>query len=178
MGRLVEAQPRKVAIAGATLVNAADPHAAIKEYGERVAKYVPGEVLAVYASAVQLISTKDAGTPVRLWLFAAVAALCAIITPMYLGRFSMPETIVTAAIEDDVDVIGLSCHSWEYLYYLDELTALLDQQQLRIPVVIGGSVITQGDKRSIKGVAAAFGPTATAGEIVGTIQGLATRRND
>jgi len=92
---------------------------------------------------------------------------------IYLGRFNLPEAVVSAAIQDDVDVIGLSCHSWEYLYYLDELTTRLMQLEEPIPVVIGGSVITDADKRSLTGVAAAFGPTATPGEIIETIRNLA-----
>jgi methylmalonyl-CoA mutase cobalamin-binding subunit len=43
-----------------------------------------------------------------------------------------------------------------------------------IPVVIGGSVITDTDKRSLTGVAAAFGPTATPAEIIATIRKLAS----
>ena len=34
---------------------------------------------------------------------------------VYLGRFGTPDRIVRAALEEGVDVIGLSCHSWEYL---------------------------------------------------------------
>ena len=96
---------------------------------------------------------------------------------IYLGRFNLPEAIVSAAIQDDVDIIGLSCHSWEYLYYLDELTARLKQLEEPIPVVIGGSVITDTDKRSLTGVAAAFGPTATPAEIIETIRNLASARS-
>lgn len=92
---------------------------------------------------------------------------------IYLGRFNLPEAVVNAAIQDDVDVIGLSCHSWEYLYYLDELTARLKQMETPIPVVIGGSVITDTDKRSLTGVAATFGPTATPEEVIETIRQLA-----
>jgi methylmalonyl-CoA mutase C-terminal domain/subunit len=91
---------------------------------------------------------------------------------IYLGRFNLPEAVASAAIQDDVDVIGLSCHSWEYLYYLDELTVRLKQLEEPIPVVIGGSVITDDDKHSLTGVAAAFGPTATPGEIIETIRNL------
>ena len=95
---------------------------------------------------------------------------------IYLGRFNLPEAVVNAAIQDDVDVIGLSCHSWEYLYYLDELMARLEQMDDPIPVVVGGSVITDTDKRSLTGVAAAFGATATPTEIVGTIGRLVSER--
>jgi len=96
---------------------------------------------------------------------------------IYLGRFNLPEAVVSAAIQDDVDIIGLSCHSWEYLYYLDELTARIEQLDQPIPVVIGGSVITDTDKRSLTGVAAAFGPTATPVEIIETIRKLAKASN-
>ena len=96
---------------------------------------------------------------------------------IYLGRFNLPEAVVNAAIQDDVDVIGLSCHSWEYLYYLEELTARLKQLEDPIPVVIGGSVITDTDKRSLTGVAAAFGATATPAEIVEKIRSLVSARS-
>ncbi len=96
---------------------------------------------------------------------------------IYLGRFNLPEAVVAAAIQDDADVIGLSCHSWEYLYYLDELTGRLAHAHAAIPVVVGGSVITEADKRSLTGVAAAFGPTATPEQIIETIAGLAKGRD-
>jgi methylmalonyl-CoA mutase C-terminal domain/subunit len=96
---------------------------------------------------------------------------------VYLGRFNLPPSIVKAAIEESADVIGLSCHSWEYIYYLDELMELLREQNVDIPVVVGGSVVTPEDARTIqaKGVAAAFGPGAQAEEIVATIEGLGAR---
>jgi len=94
---------------------------------------------------------------------------------IYLGRFGTPEIVVDSALEEGVDVIGLSCHSWEYLYYLDELFELLKSRELDIPVVVGGSVISQDDKNEIqaKGVAATFGPGSDAGEIVQQIRSLA-----
>jgi methylmalonyl-CoA mutase C-terminal domain/subunit len=97
---------------------------------------------------------------------------------IYLGRFGTPETVVDAAFEEGVDVIGLSCHSWEYLYYLDELFELLNSRELDIPVVVGGSVLSQDDKNEIqaKGVAATFGPGSDASEIVQQIRSLAETR--
>jgi methylmalonyl-CoA mutase cobalamin-binding domain/chain len=96
---------------------------------------------------------------------------------VYLGRFNQPAGIAKAALEEGVDVIGVSCHSWEYLYYLDELFAALAERELRVPVVVGGSVVTPGDARAIraKGVAATFGPGASPAEIVRTIEELAER---
>ena len=97
---------------------------------------------------------------------------------IYLGRFGTPETVVSSALEEAVDVIGVSCHSWEYLYYLDELFELLKSRGLDIPVVVGGSVLSQDDENEIqaKGVAATFGPGSDAGEIVQQIRRLAETR--
>ncbi len=95
---------------------------------------------------------------------------------IYLGRFNTPAGIVKTSIEEDVDVIGLSCHSWEYLYYMPELLGMLKEQHLGIPIVVGGSVITPEDRKKLKdmGVAVAFGPSATNDEIVESIQQLVT----
>ena len=80
-------------------------------------------------------------------------------------------------MEESADLIGLSCHSWEYVYYVDELLELLREEDCEIPVVLGGSVVTPDDARAIqaKGVAAAFGPGAKAEDVVGTIERLARR---
>lgn len=93
---------------------------------------------------------------------------------VYAGCFNTPETIVQAAIEEDVDVIGLSSHSWEYLYYTPELLGLLEQQDLDIPVILGGSVITEDDARAMraKGVAAVFGSGAVVSDMVDTVRQL------
>ena len=87
---------------------------------------------------------------------------------VYGGKFLLPPTIVKMAVEEDVDLIGLSCHSWEYLHFVPELVELLEKERITIPVVVGGSVVTEKDKESIlqQGVSAAFGPMATAEEIV------------
>jgi methylmalonyl-CoA mutase C-terminal domain/subunit len=93
---------------------------------------------------------------------------------IYLGRFNTPAGIVKTSIEEDVDVIGLSCHSWEYLYYMPELLGMLKEQHLGIPIVVGGSVITPEDRKKLKdmGVAVAFGPSSTNDEIVENIRQL------
>ena len=94
---------------------------------------------------------------------------------VYLGRFNLPSDIAKAALEEGADVVGLSCHSWEYLHYLDPLLAALREHGLDVPVAVGGSVVTAADAREVlsKGAAAAFGPTADAAEIVSSIERLA-----
>ena len=95
---------------------------------------------------------------------------------IYLGRFNLPPGIVKTARDENADVIGLSCHSWEYLHYIDELLALLGQQGLAVPVVVGGSVLTAADERLLrdKGVAATFGPTSSVEDIPGAIRSMVT----
>lgn len=93
---------------------------------------------------------------------------------IYTGCFNTPETIVQTAIEEDADVIGISSHSWEYLYYMPELLALLEQKNLDIPVILGGSVITEEDARAMRdrGVAAVFGSGSVVTDMVDTVRRL------
>jgi methylmalonyl-CoA mutase C-terminal domain/subunit len=99
---------------------------------------------------------------------------------VYVGCFQVPKTIVKAAIEEDVDVVGLSTHSWEYLDYIDELLELLRGEGAGIPVVLGGSIITPGDGELMlrKGVAAVFDSRATTADMIETIQRIAANRKD
>jgi len=96
---------------------------------------------------------------------------------IYAGRFNMPSMIVKTSMEENVDVIGLSCHSWEYLHYMPELFNLMKEKELEIPVIVGGSVITPGDIKDLtkKGVSAAFGPSSKDDEIIETIKNLAEK---
>jgi methylmalonyl-CoA mutase C-terminal domain/subunit len=93
---------------------------------------------------------------------------------IYAGRFNLPETLVQGAVEEGVDLLGISCHSWEYLYYIPELMELIRKRGLRLPVVVGGSVVTPEDERWLKenGVAAVFGPGAQKEEIIRTVTSL------
>jgi len=91
---------------------------------------------------------------------------------IYAGRGNLPPMIVKTALQEAVDIVGLSCHSWEYLFYTKELLQLLREQHMSTPVVVGGSVITAGDAKSLtqEGVVAAFGATATGEEIIRDIR--------
>jgi methylmalonyl-CoA mutase, C-terminal domain len=93
---------------------------------------------------------------------------------IYTGRFNLPPMILKTALEEDVRVIGLSCHSWEYLYYIDDLLRLLREASLEIPVIVGGSVITPADRKTLqeKGVAASFDSSSTNEEIIQRIRKL------
>lgn len=98
---------------------------------------------------------------------------------LYVGVFNLPGGIVKTSLDEDVDVIGLSCHSWEYLHYVPEVVRLLRTKSADIPIVVGGSVITPGDSEKLRemGVAATFGPSSTNEEIIDTMRRIARRRD-
>jgi len=94
---------------------------------------------------------------------------------IYGGRFNVPATVVKTSLEEDLDVIGLSCHSWEYLHYLPDMFKMMKDKKINVPVIVGGSVITPGDKARLleMGVAAAFPSGARNEEIIDTVRNLA-----
>ncbi|MCP3934553.1 MAG: methylmalonyl-CoA mutase [Actinomycetia bacterium] len=98
---------------------------------------------------------------------------------VYVGRFQTPERIVSTVQDEDVDVIGISCHSWEYIEYTPELLRLLAENDLTTPVVLGGSVITAADTSDMigQGVAGVFGPSTPMELIIDDITALAAGRN-
>jgi methylmalonyl-CoA mutase C-terminal domain/subunit len=99
---------------------------------------------------------------------------------VYNGRFNDPDMIVAVAVQEDIDVVGISCHSWEFLYYAEELATRLHAEDPPIPIVIGGSIITPTDRDEIlaKGIDAAVLPTALGDEVVETMRALGARRRD
>jgi methylmalonyl-CoA mutase C-terminal domain/subunit len=86
---------------------------------------------------------------------------------VYVGKFQTPETIAAASIEEDVNVIGISCHSWEYLEYIPELIKILTDRKLHIPVLLGGGTISEADEKKLRaiGVSDVIRPGATSEDI-------------
>jgi len=93
---------------------------------------------------------------------------------IYNGRFNMPASLAEAAMQEDVSLIGISVHSWEYLYLIEDLQRALGELGLSIPVVVGGSIITAEDREGLleKGVSAVFGPSDSMESVVAEIKGM------
>ncbi len=89
---------------------------------------------------------------------------------LYLGVNQTPEMIVQAAIQEDVDVIGISSHASNY-NLIEELMNLLHQRNVNdILVVCGGTIPRQQVlKLKEKGVAQVFPPQSTSESIVNYI---------
>ena len=94
---------------------------------------------------------------------------------IYTGRFALPHTIAEVATQEDVDVVGISAHSWEFLYYADELVSALLNMDPPVPIVVGGSIITEADRRQAldAGITEVVSSGVSEAEIVETFRRLA-----
>ncbi|MCI4366116.1 MAG: cobalamin B12-binding domain-containing protein [Thermoplasmata archaeon] len=93
----------------------------------------------------------------------------------YAGLRQTPEEIVESAIEEDVDLIGLSILSGAHMALFPKVLKLLKERKVAdIPVFAGGIIPDEDVKRLKKlGIRAVFGPGARLEEIVSTARSLA-----
>ncbi len=94
---------------------------------------------------------------------------------IYAGLRQTPEEIVRAALEEDVDIIGLSILSGAHMALFPRVLVLLKEHKAgNIPVFAGG-IIPDEDARRLKkaGIRAIFGPGTSLEEIVTTARTLA-----
>ena len=86
---------------------------------------------------------------------------------VYLGKYQTPASIVNAAIEEDVDVIGLSILSGEHLTFVPKVEKLMRANRLEDRLFLVGGTIPVEDIPVLKsmGVDEIF----TAGSLIGPI---------
>jgi methylmalonyl-CoA mutase, C-terminal domain len=91
---------------------------------------------------------------------------------IYTGLRQTPEMIVTAAIEEDVDCVGLSILSGAHNAIVPRITALLREQGAGDILVVLGGTIPEQDIAALKeqGVAAVFGPGTSLEAVVAFIR--------
>ena len=87
---------------------------------------------------------------------------------IYTGLHQTPEMIVAAAIQEDVDAIGLSILSGAHMVLLPDVIDLLKQKGTDDVVVFAGGIIPPEDIAELKhlGVQEIFTPGATAQQII------------
>ncbi|MER3443463.1 cobalamin B12-binding domain-containing protein [Calidithermus terrae] len=97
---------------------------------------------------------------------------------IYTGLRQTPEMIVSAALQEDVDAIGLSILSGAHMHYFREVKRLLSEQQAEDILLFGGGIIPDEDVPKLKdlGVSAVFGPGTSTQDIVTFLQQAAPRR--
>ncbi|MEI7992878.1 MAG: cobalamin B12-binding domain-containing protein [Actinomycetota bacterium] len=90
---------------------------------------------------------------------------------IYTGLFQTPEKVAAAAVDEDVDAIGLSMLSGAHMTLAPLVVERVRARGLEIPVIVGG-IIPDQDVVKLKelGVAAVLGPGATAAEVVATVR--------
>ncbi len=92
---------------------------------------------------------------------------------IYTGLRQTPEMIVNAALQEDVDVIGLSILSGAHNAIVPRVMDLMRQNKMDDVIVVVGGTIPNQDLASLKnsGVAAVFGPGTAMDDIIKFIRG-------
>lgn len=92
---------------------------------------------------------------------------------VYTGLFQTPDTVAAAAVDEDVDVIGLSMLSGAHMTLAPLVVQKVRERGVDIPVVVGG-IVPDHDIALLAeaGVAAVITPGATADHVVETIRSV------
>lgn len=93
---------------------------------------------------------------------------------IYTGLFQTPEMVAAAAVDEDVDVVGLSMLSGAHMTLAPLVVEALRARGSTVPVVVGG-IIPNVDVDELKaaGVAGVLGPGATPEEVVAVVRSVA-----
>lgn len=99
---------------------------------------------------------------------------------VYLGLFQHPDAIVNTAIQEDVDVIGISCLSQTHVILIPEVLQLLKEKDRQDIKVVAGGIIPEPFSSELKqaGVSEVFGSHVSSEEIINQITLLARRKTD
>ncbi len=87
---------------------------------------------------------------------------------IYTGLQQTPEMIVEAALQEDVDVIGLSILSGAHMTLLPRIAELLRQRGGEDVLIVAGGIIPDEDVEPLKqaGIAAIYGPGTPSSEYI------------
>ena len=91
---------------------------------------------------------------------------------IYLGIRLTPEQIAEAAIQEDVDVVGIACLSGAHMTLFPKAVKLIREKGGRDIVVVGGGIIPEKDTPKLKaaGITCIFGPGTPLEQIVKSIE--------
>jgi methylmalonyl-CoA mutase C-terminal domain/subunit len=86
---------------------------------------------------------------------------------VYTGLRQTPEMVATAALQEDVDVVGLSILSGAHMTLVPKISRLLREAGMDDVLVVVGGIIPDVDVPALReaGVAATFGPGTTIAEV-------------
>lgn len=91
---------------------------------------------------------------------------------VYTGIRQTPEMIAEAALQEDVDVVGMSILSGAHMALFPRVMELLHEQDMDDVLVVAGGIIPDDDVPALNemGIKGIFGPGTPTGEIVGFIR--------
>jgi methylmalonyl-CoA mutase C-terminal domain/subunit len=94
---------------------------------------------------------------------------------IYTGLHQTPEMVVAAAVQEDVDVVGLSVLSGAHLTLFPRVVDLLREAGRGDVLVTGGGIIPREDMQELaaRGVGKLFGPGTPTSELVAYIRSWA-----
>ena len=86
---------------------------------------------------------------------------------IYTGLRQTPEMVVTAALQEDVDAIGVSILSGAHMTVFPKIARLLKEKNMHDVLLTGGGIIPEEDMNQLQqeGVGKLFAPGATTAEI-------------
>jgi methylmalonyl-CoA mutase, C-terminal domain len=92
---------------------------------------------------------------------------------IYTGLRQTPEMVVNAALQEDVDAIGVSILSGAHNTIFPKIIALMKEKQMNDVLLTGGGIIPEEDMAELNkmGVGKLFAPGATTSEIADYIKG-------
>jgi methylmalonyl-CoA mutase C-terminal domain/subunit len=95
---------------------------------------------------------------------------------IYTGLHQTPEMIVTAAVQEDVDVVGLSVLSGAHMALFPRVVELLRTAGRDDVLVTGGGIIPKEDMDALaaRGVGRLFGPGTPTAELIAYIRSWAS----
>ncbi len=96
---------------------------------------------------------------------------------IYTGLHQTPDMVVTAALQEDVDIVGLSILSGAHLPLVSAVQEKMIERKISTPIFVGG-IIPPDDAATLlkQGVAAVFGPGSSIPEIVESIKKIVADR--
>ena len=90
---------------------------------------------------------------------------------IYTGLFQTPDTVAAAAIDEDVDAIGLSMLSGAHMTLAPVVVEKVRARGVDIPVIVGGIVPDRDVEQLLElGVAAVLTPGATSDRVVAAVR--------
>ncbi|WP_028787826.1 cobalamin B12-binding domain-containing protein [Terrimonas ferruginea] len=91
---------------------------------------------------------------------------------IYTGLRQTPEMVVNAALQEDVDAIGISILSGAHMTVFPKIMALMKEKQLNDVLLTGGGIIPEDDMQQLNesGVGRLFAPGTPTTEIADYIR--------